>query len=163
MVNFISNHPNLALAIALTVFVLLLAWVIYLTVTIKKYLKDKGQILKEAGRKGLDRILEEHHAQIEKLNLDVKELYVISDQLSKIAVQSITKVGMIRYNPFGDVGGDQSFSIALLNNGLDGLVISSLHGREGTRVYSKPVEKGESKYHLSDEEIGAIRKAQGNL
>lgn len=158
MTNFISTHPNLALTIALAIFVLLLAWVIYLTVLVKTYLKDKGQILKETRRKGLDRILEEHFVQIRKLNLDIKELYTISEQLSRIAVQSVTKVGIIRYNPFGDVGGDQSFSIALLNNNNDGFVISSLHGRERTRVYSKPIEEGKSKYHLSEEEEEVIRK-----
>ncbi len=161
MVNFVSTYPNLALAIALVIFVLLLAWVIYLTVLIKTYLRDKRGILKEVGKRGIDQVLRDLQKQIKKLNLDTKELYNISDQLSKIAIQSIIKVGIIRYNPFGDAGGDQSFSIALLNSNDDGLVISSLHGREGTRVYSKPIEEGKSKYHLSDEEIEVMKKAQG--
>lgn len=160
MVNFISTHPNLALVIALAVFVLLLAWVIYLTYLVRTYFKDKRQIISEARKKGIDQILEEQFAQIKKLNLEVKELQAISEQLAQLATLSITKVGMIRYNPFGDVGGDQSFSIVLLNHQNDGLVLSSLHGREGTRVYSKPLENGKSKYHLSEEEEEAIKEAQ---
>jgi competence protein ComGC len=159
MANFISTHPNLSLAIALAIFILLVIWLVYLTLTIKNYFKERKQVLKEIKGKGLDRVLEGLQKQIQKLNLETKELYAISEQLAKIAVQSITKIGMVRYNPFGDVGGDQSFSIALLNNNFDGMVISSLHGREGTRIYAKPLVKGQSKYHLSEEEEEAIKKS----
>jgi hypothetical protein len=76
-----------------------------------------------------------------------------------MATSSIQKVGVVRFNPFSDVGGNQSFVIALLDSKNSGLVISSLHGREGTRVYAKPVSAGKSEHHLSTEEIQAIKKA----
>ena len=66
---------------------------------------------------------------------------------------------MIRFNPFEDTGSDQSFAIALLDDRLDGIVLSSLHGRGTTRLFAKPVEGGESKHALSDEETAAIRIA----
>lgn len=160
MANFISTSPNLLPIIILAVFALFFIWLVYLTFLVKNYLRYKKQILDGIRKRGLDDLLEEQSAQIKKLNLNIKELQVISGQLSKIAAQSITRIGFVRYNPFGDVGGDQSFSIALLNNDLDGLVISSLHGREGTRVYSKPIKKGKSEYHLSNEEVEAIKKAE---
>jgi hypothetical protein len=72
---------------------------------------------------------------------------------------SIQKVGIVRFNPFSDVGGNQSFSIALLNKENDGLVITSFYTREGNRVYSKPIKKGASRYPLSKEEAKAIKKA----
>ena len=73
---------------------------------------------------------------------------------------SIHKVGIIRFNPFGDIGGDQSFSVALLDGKNTGIVISSLHTKEGTRVYSKPIVKGEAdKYVLTEEEKKVVKIA----
>ena len=66
---------------------------------------------------------------------------------------------MVRYNPFADSGGDQSFAIALLDSLGNGVVISSLHSRSETRVFAKPVQAGNSRYPLSDEEQDAIKKA----
>ncbi|HEY4767363.1 MAG TPA: DUF4446 family protein, partial [Candidatus Limnocylindria bacterium] len=72
---------------------------------------------------------------------------------------SLQHVGLVRFNPFEDTGSDQSFAIALLDGRRDGIVISSLHGRGQTRVFAKPVEGGESRHSLSDEEAQAIRIA----
>jgi len=81
--------------------------------------------------------------------------------LWKIALKSVQKVGVVRFNPFKDTGGDQSFAIALLDASDSGLVISSLYTRDGVRVFSKAIEKGKSKYQLSEEEKQAIEKAKG--
>ena len=79
--------------------------------------------------------------------------------MEKISQKTIQKIGVIRFNPFKETGGDQSFAIALLDADNNGLIISSLFTREGTRVYTKPIESGESKYLLSKEEIEALKKA----
>ena len=84
-----------------------------------------------------------------------RELEVLKDR-SHFFIQ---KVGMIRYNPFKSIGGDQSFSIALLDQNNSGFIITSLYTQEGNRVYSKPVIKGKSSYKLSSEEEEAIKKA----
>ncbi len=77
-------------------------------------------------------------------------------------LRSIQYVGMIRFNPFKDAGGDQSFALALLDEAHNGMVISSLYSREGVRVYAKPLEAGKSSYSLSEEEAEAMRRALGN-
>ena len=82
------------------------------------------------------------------------------ENLKKESKFSLQKVGIVRFNPFSEVGGDQSFSIALLNSNDDGLVITSLYSREENRVYGKPIKGGESVYHLSKEEKEAIKKAR---
>jgi len=65
----------------------------------------------------------------------------------------------VRFNPFGDTGGDQSFSLAVLDAHDSGYVLSSIHGRQGTRVYVKPIDFGKSKYQLSTEEDQALSQA----
>jgi hypothetical protein len=69
------------------------------------------------------------------------------------------KISIVRFNPFGDTGGDQSFVLAVLDAHNSGYVLTSIHGREGTRVYVKPVDDGKSKYPLSDEEKQALSQA----
>jgi hypothetical protein len=78
------------------------------------------------------------------------------DERARGAVQ---RVGVVRYNPFEDTGSNQSFALALLDDRGDGVVISSLHSRQSTRIYLKPISGGRSDTALSDEESEALRKA----
>jgi len=73
---------------------------------------------------------------------------------------ALRKMGLIRYNPFKDGGGDQSFSLALLEENDSGFVLTSIYTNEGVRIFAKPVLKGESTYQLSEEERQAIKKAK---
>lgn len=72
---------------------------------------------------------------------------------------AIQHVGLVRYNPFGDTGGNQSFALALLDADADGIVLSSLHSRTTTRVYVKAILNGRSDATLSEEELAALRDA----
>jgi len=73
---------------------------------------------------------------------------------------SIQKVGIVRFNPFKEVGSNQSFSVALLDGNDSGVVITSLYNREGNRFYGKAVKNGQSQYLLSEEEKQAIEKSK---
>lgn len=74
---------------------------------------------------------------------------------------ALQRVGMVRFNPFADTGGDQSFALAVIDRLGNGFVFSSLHSRSGTRFYAKPLKQGQSSYHLSDEETEAVNSAMG--
>jgi hypothetical protein len=108
--------------------------------------------------KSLESIIRNQAEKLEDLDKEIQELFEIVNKINNLAQHSLHKVGIIRYNPFKDLGGDQSFAIALLDGKNSGLVVSSLHTREGTRVYAKPIIKGESKkYPLTEEEKQAIK------
>lgn len=115
----------------------------------KKDDKDLGEVLvtqiKKLGDQGKD--IEKIFGEIEKIN--------------KILETCFQKVGVMRYNPFQEVGGAQSFSIALLDAKNNGFVITGLFTREGNRIFAKPIESGQSTYLLSNEEREAIKKAIG--
>ena len=72
--------------------------------------------------------------------------------LERIATSSIQKVGFIRFNPFQDTGGDNSFMLILLDRNDTGVLLSSLYMREGARLYAKSIENGKAKHVLSAEE-----------
>ena len=98
---------------------------------------------------------------LKKLDAETKELYDICEKIHTLAGRGLSRVGYIRFNPFKDVGGDQSFAIALLDGKKNGIVLSSLFTREGTRVYSKPVLEGlpSKRYPFTKEEKHAIDSA----
>lgn len=86
-----------------------------------------------------------------------RELEKLIERLQQEGRLHLQRVGVVRFNPFSDIGGNQSFSIALLDGLGNGFVISSLHSRDGTRLFVKPVRNGKTSGHeLSAEEQQAI-------
>ena len=75
------------------------------------------------------------------------------------ASASLQRIGVVRFNPFADTGGQQSFVVALLDARNTGVLISSLHSRQQTRVYMKQITEGRSDTQLSEEEVEALRQA----
>lgn len=105
--------------------------------------------------------LDNEIARADRLSAQVQDLATrlpVAERQSSAALQ---RVGIVRYNPFADTGGQQSFAVALLDSRGSGFVISSLHSRQATRIYLKQVIAGRSDTALSDEESEAIRQALG--
>ncbi|MDD5397255.1 MAG: DUF4446 family protein [Candidatus Moranbacteria bacterium] len=130
---------------------------------LKKIQKNLEILFSGKDAKDLEEILVGQAVEIKALDKEIQELFEISNKIHNLSQRSIHKVGIVRFNPFKDIGGDQSFAVALLDGKDSGVTISSLHTREGTRIYSKPIVKGESeKYTLTDEERAAIKIATTN-
>jgi len=91
----------------------------------------------------------------ERLEKTMHDLAALKEAHEK----AVTKVGMVRFNPFGGIGGDQSFSVALLDSKGSGVVITSHYGKDIQRIYAKPIKERKSEYSLSVEEEEAIAKA----
>jgi hypothetical protein len=148
------------LVVALVVAVLVLgAWVAWLQRSEALLRRRLRRVLPEGEAGGIDVILDRQLKSIEGLSERVDALNKLHHELENLTQRTIQKVGVIRYNPFSDTGGDQSFAIALLDSLGNGVVLSSLHSRTDTRVFAKPVQSGRSKFQLSDEEQDAIKKA----
>ena len=73
--------------------------------------------------------------------------------------RALQRIGIVRFNPFEDTGGNQSFALAMLDAQGNGLIVTSLHSRGGTRVYGKPITGGRAEAALSQEESEALRLA----
>jgi hypothetical protein len=117
------------------------------------------RILSDNGNAGLDEILDGQAKRIEQLSSRVDALNALERELEASTRLALQRVGVVRFNPFPDSGGDQSFAIALLDQGGTGIIVSSLHGRAETRIFAKEVTNGRSKHSLSDEEQQAILAA----
>lgn len=104
--------------------------------------------------------LEEILERFKDLKENFERISAELENLKKENKFNIQKIGIIRFNPFREVGGNQSFSIVLLDGNDSGAVITSLYTREENRVYGKPIKNGQSEYLLSEEEKKAIEVAQ---
>jgi hypothetical protein len=107
----------------------------------------------------LEAILGSHLERVRNVVRDVDQLAARTAILERDLRGSLGRVAMVRYNPFEETGGNQSFALAILDAKGDGFVLSSLHARAGTRVYAKAVTGGASETALSDEESEALRQA----
>lgn len=109
--------------------------------------------------KTLSEVLKEF---LDKEKLTQKELGKVLEEVEKLRIQgngSIQKIGLVRFNPFADTGGDQSFALSLLDGNNNGIVVTSLYSRNGVRWYVKTIKKGKGIEHdLSKEEGEAVKK-----
>ena len=108
----------------------------------------------------LEKQLKTNFAEITSLGTRLGELAEEYARLATAQSLSSQKISIVRFNPFGDTGGDQSFSLAVLDAHDSGYVLTSIHGRQGTRVYVKPIDFGKSKHQLSEEEQQVLAQAQ---
>ncbi len=157
----ILDEQTLSLVVvALVVAVVVLgAWVAWLQRSETLLRRRLRRVLPQGENSGIDEILDRQLKRIDSLTERIDALNKLHHELESLSQRTIQKVAVIRYNPFADTGGDQSFAIALLDSLGNGVVLSSLHSRTDTRVFAKAVQSGRSKYQLSDEEQDAIKKA----
>lgn len=91
-----------------------------------------------------------------------KENLMLDNRLTgfkKESLGNLQNLAVLKYNPYNDTGGEQSFSLALLNGKLSGIILTSLHSRSGTRIYLKEIKSGKSELELSNEEAQVLKQA----
>jgi len=111
--------------------------------------------------RSLEAILSGNLERVHALSRDVERLGTRSARQETELRRAFQRIAVIRFNPFEDTGGNQSFAIALLDAHGDGVVISSLHARGATRVYAKRVTGGRAEGAASAEETQALDEAMG--
>lgn len=107
----------------------------------------------------LEAVLGSHLERVRQVVADVGRLEARTAIIERDLQGTFARVGLVRFNPFEETGGNQSFALALLDGHGDGFVVSSLHARAGTRVYAKAIANGVSETALSAEESEALRMA----
>jgi hypothetical protein len=112
-----------------------------------------------ASGRSIEAILDAHLEKVHRVGRELDELSARSAVLEGGSRRALQRVGLVRFNPFEETGGNQSFAFALLDARGDGFVVSSLHARSGTRVYAKSVSGGHSDSPLSTEEARAVEQA----
>ena len=161
MNDFFQANLNELITSVLAVMLILLFLNLFLLFKYRRIKKLSEDFFSGKSGKDLEAVIQGQKEQIDRFEKEIKELFDGYEKIYKMAFKGIRKVGVVRYNPFNDIGGNQSFVVALLDGNKSGVIITSLHTREGTRIFSKAVFEGKSpKSPLTEEEEKAIRIAR---
>lgn len=140
--------------IGLVVWNLIVSWLIW------RLVRHYRRLTSNISQGNLENILEKILDQGELTKREIEQIKKELVQLSQKEKRCFQHLGLVKFNPFSDLGGNQSFSLAILDDHDQGLVITGLHGRQTTRVYAKLLN-GKEGVKLSEEEQMAIKKAIG--
>lgn len=137
-------------------------WMILISFLFFGLKKHYNKLIGKADKKSLQKVLDEILDVQRNYSKKYDELQIAVDKIERDGGFHLQKIGFKRFNPFGDTGGDQSFSTAILDEHKNGIVFSALHTRDTTRLYAKQVSNGQSDMPLSKEEetvIAQIKKS----
>ena len=115
-------------------------------------LRAKYDFFTQGDNKNWDELLTQTLTEVRAAKAEMQEMEARQQAMREQLKGCVQKVKLMRYNAFTDMGSDLSYSLALLDENNNGVVLSSIYGREDNRTYAKPVENGKSTYLLSDEE-----------
>lgn len=141
-------------------FLILLILYVSTVVKLGKLRKSYVSFMKKLGSGDqLDEIMKQYIRNVEDIKAKNEEIISYCKRLDDHIGKCTQKIGVVRYNAFRDTGSDLSFTLAMLNEYNDGVVLNGIYARDMSNIYAKPIEGGKSKYVLSDEEKEAIEKA----
>jgi len=160
--EIISNYnTEIIIGLIVSLFIVLILYLIE-QFRFSRITEKYNALVKGAESGNLEEILMNNLKETDDLRLEVNKLQSENKELGEKIRNAIQKIGFIRYNAFSDMGSELSFSIALLDDKLNGFVITSIYGREESTAYAKPILDGQSKYQLSVEEMQAVDRAIKN-
>jgi hypothetical protein len=159
--QWLSTYAVPLLTAAFVILAVLVGLMIIVALRLRRVESNYRTLTAGTSAGNLETVLEDHVRQVRQATERVTELDELTRQLEHSSRSHIQRLGFLRFNPFRDSGGDQSFALALADQDGNGVVLSGLHGRDGTRVYAKPLAAWRSVYPLTDEEQQAIDNAKG--
>ncbi len=156
---FATANPGVIAVVLAAACVVLLVAVLLVMRRTSRLDRRLRSMTRGADGRSLEAMLDAHLDKVYAVARDVDDLASRTAALELAQPVAFQRIGLVRFNPFEDTGGNQSFALALLDGRGDGFVVSSLHSRSGTRVYGKSVTRGRSDSNLSGEEAEAVRVA----
>ncbi len=148
------------MVITILVLGIIFIWLGFVTYLLLKTIGNFNKLTKGTTDKTLSEVLRTFLDEEKLTQEQLKKVGEALKQQQHDAKVYLQKLGFVRFNPFADTGGDQSFSLALLDADDNGVVITSLYARTGVRWYIKTITKGRGVEHeLSKEEAEAVKKA----
>lgn len=139
---------------------LLFIWNLVLSVYIYKIVIKNKELFKGDQKGDIYSLINNYLLKMRKIENQNESIIGEFGKITENYAGCFQRLGVVRYNPFKDIGGDQSFSLAFLDKKDNGIVLTSILSREGNRSYAKPIKNKKSEYHLSKEELQAINLAE---
>lgn len=146
--------------VQIIILALVVLWLLGLTASCLWILRIFNSLTKGVGSESLVKVLDKVLVRLRQDSEEIKDIKKEIGNIHELDKFHVQKMGMVRFNPFRETGGDHSFSIAFLDETDSGLVLTGIHTRERTRVYMKEIKNGKGEFELSNEEKKALSKAQ---
>lgn len=151
----LTSNPIILSYVLGALILILLGWIVHLELRLKKLLRGKRAV-------DLEEVMIDMGKSLDDLASQHRELANFSSDMDTRLRKAVQRVHTVRFNPFRDHGGNQSFATCFLDDHGNGLVLSSLYSRDKVTVYAKPLIAGKSDFELSDEENEAIDGAKAS-
>ena len=160
IVQFVAGNPEAALGILGGALAILLLLVLYLLSAVSS-LKSRYNTMMVGEESGtsIEKMLLDHIAETRQVAEENAKLREENARIDALLQTALTRVGVVRFSAFQDMGSDLSYAVALLDAENNGVVFSSIFAREDSRTYVKPIEGGQSKYTMTKEEEQAVKDA----
>jgi hypothetical protein len=159
LINTINGLMPLLTLGMLVVIILLFIIVIVLFKAVGRVETKYRKLMKGTNNSNLEEMLLERLKNIEEAKETSEEALQECKRLEIKMKDCIQKVAIMRYKAFENVGSDLSFSIAMLDDKNDGVILTGIYGRQESTTYAKPIDKGISRYDLSEEELYVLNEA----
>jgi len=157
--TFVSSNIGVIVIALVAILVIVLVVLLLVARRARQLAQRLDSMTRGEEGQSLEQVLDTHLDKVESVTRSLDVVEARTAVLEAGAPLAYQRVGLVRFNPFEDTGGNQSFALALLDGRGTGFVLSSLHARSGTRVYGKAVTAGRAESTLSDEETEAVRLA----
>lgn len=164
--NVILDFLRSDIAILVLFIAVIIILVLYISsvVNLRKLRTSYLKFMKKLGNgENLEEMLKEYIKKVEIVEAKNNEIIEYCRVIDENIKRCSQKIGIVRYNAFKDTGSDLSFTLAILDDYNNGVVLNGIYARDSSNIYAKPIENGESKYVLSNEEKEAINKAINNI
>ena len=162
LLGFVKSEIFL-FSLFIAVVILLVLYIINVS-NLRKLRNSYLKFMKKLGNgNNLEEMMKAYINNVQEVEKKNKEIVEYCNTISNTIKGCSQKIGIVRYNAFKDTGSNLSFSLAILDDYNNGVVLNGIYARDSSNIYAKPIENGESKYVLSNEEKEAIYKAINNI
>jgi len=159
LADFLEKNETFLIVFLMLLVIILLVTVIYLMYSVSKMKSRYRQMMTGVEGANLERMLIGHINEMKGVAEESKQIKQENKRLDKILQTATTRIGIVRFSAFADMGSDLSYAVAMLDAHNNGVLFSSIFAREDSRSYVKPIEAGRSTYKLTREEAEALDKA----
>jgi len=153
---------NVGIIVIVLIAMVLIQWIMMMNLggKLKKLRKSYLHMMEGAGVENLEGVIQSFQEEQKLQSAEIENVALRMANVEAKMPQMKSNIAIKRYNAFSNTGSDMSFSVAITNDNKDGIVLTSIHSREGAYIYGKPVDKGNSQYSLTPEEQEVINAAK---
>ena len=159
LIEALVNNEAFFVVFLLVLVIVLFLLVVYQSYSVSRMKSRYRELMTGVDGANLESMLLAHIQEMKRVSEESHELKEENKRLDALLQTATTRIGVVRFSAFADMGSDLSYAVAMLDSHNNGVIFSSIFAREDSRSYVKPIEAGRSSYKLTREEAEALEKA----